>query len=264
MERRIAINDVTMACEVRGTGTPVALVHGFPLDRGLWRGVGRGLRGALVMAPDLRGCGASPLGTAPVSIVRYADDLALLLEALGLNSAVVCGLSMGGYVALDLVRRRPELVRGLVLMDTRAESDSEEGRRGRDELAETVRREGVAALVERLASRLLAPQTLTGVPRVVAELRRMILRQPLEGVIAALHSMRDRADSSSLLSHIAVPTLVMAGADDQLIPAATARALAEQIPGAQFTLVAGAGHLPPLEQSRATAEILSRFIERVT
>src|SRR5205807_6917809 len=144
---RVPASDVELSVEVRGEGVPVLFVHGFPFDRTVWRHQLATLSRVKRIAPDLRGVGASG---APASdgytLAHYADDLVAVLDALGIRAAVVCGLSMGGYVVFELLRRHPERVRAIVLADTKAEADSEEGKRGRDELAALAEQPGQDAV----------------------------------------------------------------------------------------------------------------------
>src|SRR5881398_1176066 len=162
---RVSVGDVELAVEVRGDGVPVLFVHGFPFDRTVWRHQLATLSRVKRIAPDLRGVGTSG---APASdgytLARYADDLVAVLDALGIRAAVVCGLSMGGYVIFELLRRHAERVRAIVLADTKAEPDAVKGRRGRDELAALAGREGPDAVIDRLLPRLLAPATLATQP----------------------------------------------------------------------------------------------------
>lgn len=261
MGQSVSIGDVRITFDQRGDGPAVLLVHGFPFDRSMWERQMASLTRLRRVAPDLRGFGASTLGSEPVTMARYADDLVGLLDAVEIRRAVICGLSMGGYVAFEVVRRHPERVRGLVLMDTRADADSTEGRKGRDAMAALVRRAGMGAVAESLIPKLLAPQTAKRRPAVVGRLRHMILRAPTAGVVAALRAMRDRSDATGWLQLIRAPTLVVAGAADQLTPPDVATGMAEQIRGARSVIVPGAGHVPPIERPQITSQVLRRFLD---
>jgi len=183
-----------------------------------------------------------------------------VLDALGIRAAVVCGLSMGGYVIFELLRRHAERVRAIVLADTKAEPDSVEGRRGRDELAALAGREGPDAVIDRLLPRLLAPATLATQPEVVAQVREMARRWTVPGLVGALHTLRDRPDSTATLRAVRVPTLIVVGEDDAVSPPAAAQAMAALIPGAQCHVIPAAGHLAPLEQPLATGRLLADFL----
>jgi pimeloyl-ACP methyl ester carboxylesterase len=196
------------------------------------------------------------------SIETYAGDLAALLDTLGIEDAVLCGLSMGGYVALEFVRRWRKRVRALVLMDTRAEADSADARRARDTAAATAREEGAAAVADALLPRMLSRGTHADSPETTEEVRRMMAATPVAGMVGALGAMRDRADSTELLPGLAgLPTLVIVGADDVLTPPTEAQAIAAAVPGARLSVIAGAGHLPPVERPAETTAALREFLE---
>lgn len=258
--QRITVRGVSLAVETRGSGPAVLFIHGYPLDRTIWQHQVAHLEGFRRIAPDLRGMGRSDAPDLGYSMATYADDLAGLLEVLDEESVVLCGLSMGGYVAFEFLRRHPDRVRGLILMDTKAEADTPEGRKARDAQLAMVREQGTGALAEQMLPKLLAP---AAPPAVVAQVDAMVRATPVAGVAGALGAMRDRADSGVLLPELGrIPVLVVSGAADALIPLAQAKALADAIPGAHLEVVAGAGHLPPLEQPEATTAALLRFLSR--
>ncbi len=258
--RHLALRDLAIALDVQGDGPPVLFIHGFPLDRTMWRPVTALLTGWRRIAPDLRGFGLSEV-PARFSMADYADDLAALLDAFHLPQAVVCGLSMGGYVAFELLRRHPRKVRALILANTRAEGDDQQARQRRDEMIGLVQREGPGALAHLLVPQLLAPANLSAMPQVVESLLATITSNPAPGLIGALEAMRDRADYRSLLKEIRVPTLVIGGREDRLVPPESTRRLAREVPGAQLTLIPDAGHLTPLEQPVATSRVIAEFLQ---
>jgi 3-oxoadipate enol-lactonase len=239
---------LALSYDEAGSGAALLLVHGWPHDRSLWHAQVNGLAThARCVAPDLRGFGATE-ARAPYSIDQYADDLAALLDALAIPDAVVCGLSMGGYVALAMWRRHRARVRGLVLTGTRAAADSGEQRETRERLVEFVRRSGVDALARQQVDRMLGATTLASRGALSAALRAMMAGTPQDGVIGGQRAMSARADATALLDSIDVPVLVVAGAEDVVIPSAEQRAMAEAIAGARFVEVASAGHLVPFER----------------
>lgn len=247
----------------RGAGEAVVFVHAFPCDHTVWSAQLDGLPQWHCLAPDLRGIGGSARGAEPASMAMYAEDLMRLLDRLGIERPVWCGLSLGGYVLFAVLRRWPGRVRALVLCDTRAAADSADARRGRDELIALARRAGPGAVVDRLLPRLLGTSTRRMAPALVQAVRATALGISLEGMVAALEAMRDRPDSTPLLATIAVPTLVMAGGEDEITPPAGLRSLAARIPGASFVEVAGAGHLAPLEQPGPVNAQLRDFLRRI-
>jgi 3-oxoadipate enol-lactonase len=262
--RQITVDGAELAVEVRGERGAILFVHGFPFDRTMWRHQLAGLSRWKRIAPDLRGVVESSPGTGEYSVGRYADDLVAVLDAVGVGQAVVCGLSMGGYVLFELLRRYPERVRAAVLCDTRPQADSAEARRNRDELAALAMEKGPDAVAERLLPGLLAPATLTDHPEVLTQCRDMARRCSVTGMVGALRAMRERPDSTALLGIIRMPTLVVVGAEDRPSPPPVAQAMAQAIPGARCAIIPGAGHVAPLEQPLATSRVLSDFLDAVS
>jgi 3-oxoadipate enol-lactonase len=259
--QRLTVHGVNLAVEVKGEGPAILFVHGYPLDRTIWRSQVEELDGYQRIAPDLRGMGASDAPDLGYSMSIYAADLAALLDALGVDDVILCGLSMGGYIAFEFLRQWRSRVRGLVLMDTKAEADTAEGRKARDAAAASAREGGAAAIAEAMLPKLLAPDTLVEQRDTVERVRAMITRTPVAGIVGALAAMRDRGSSESLLPGLAgLPTLVMAGESDTVTPPDQARAMAQAIPGARFALIRGAAHLPSVEQPGQVNERLREFL----
>jgi 3-oxoadipate enol-lactonase len=259
--RQIRVDGAELAVEVQGEGGAVLFVHGFPFDRTMWRHQLAGLSRWKRIAPDLRGVGESSPGSGDYSIGRYADDLVAVLDAVGVGQAVVCGLSMGGYVLFELLRRHPGRVRAAVLCDTRPQADSAAAQRNRDELTALAVEHGPDAVAERLLPGLLAPATLADQPEVMTQCRDMARRCSVTGMVGALRAMRERPDSTPLLATIRVPTLVVVGAEDRASPPPVAQAMAQAIPGARCAVIPGAGHVAPLEQPLATSRVLAEFLD---
>jgi pimeloyl-ACP methyl ester carboxylesterase len=259
---RVPVGDVELDVEVRGEGLPVLFVHGFPFDHTVWRHQIATLGRCKRIAPDLRGVGSSgtPSAADGYSMARYAADLVAVLDALGVREAALCGLSMGGYVIFELMRRYPERVKALVLVDTKPEADSAEAKRGRDALARLAEREGQNAVVEQLLPSLLSAGTRTTEPDVVAQVREMGRRWSVPGLVGALGALRERPDSTDTLGRIGVPTLVLVGGDDEVVSPSVARAMARRIPGAQCHVIPAAGHIAPLEQPLATSRLVADFL----
>ncbi|HEX9296949.1 MAG TPA: alpha/beta fold hydrolase [Polyangiaceae bacterium] len=243
-----------------GSGEPIVLLHAFPLDGNMWAEQKRELaRSARVLVPDLRGFGRSAAVPPALTVDDHADDVAELLDRLAIKRVTLAGLSMGGYIALAFARRHRNRLARLALADTRAAPDSPEGRAARDANIALVEGEGVAALVERLLPKLLSK----GAPEeIVTRVRQMAASQNAEGVKAALAAMRDRADSTTLVANLALPTAVIVGEADAISPPSEARAVAALVPGAELEIIPGAGHLSNLEAPAAFTAALRRLMGR--
>lgn len=260
--QRMTVNGVSLAVEVRGEGPAVLFIHGYPLDRSIWTHQMAALDGWCRIAPDLRGMGQSDAPDLGYSMETYAADLATLLDLLAVDDVVLVGLSMGGYVAFEFLRRWRNRVRGLVLMDTRAEADTAEGRKGRDAAAATAREDGAEAIAEAMLPKVLGATTLAGAPDLVERVRAMMAATPVAGIVGAAGAMRDRPDSTAMLPGLAgLPALVVVGDEDELTPPARARAMADAIPGANLVVIRSAGHLPTLERPVETTDALLAFLD---
>ena len=254
---RTRIGDRVLAYACYGRGTPLVLVHAFPLDSRMWRDNAQALvPRCQVLAPDMCGFGDSEPSKADHSIAAMADDIAALLDAVGIARAAVGGLSMGGYVSLAFAARHPARLERLILADTRAAADGEKALVSRADALTLVEREGVAALVERQLGALLSPSASEPIRQRVRELG----KQSPAGVSAGIRALRDRPDRTGELSAIACPTLVISGTEDSLSPPAEMAALAAAIPNARLVSIPGAGHLSNLEKPDAFNAAIADFM----
>jgi 3-oxoadipate enol-lactonase len=247
------------------TDLPILFIHGFPFDNLMWRHQVAALAQWQRIVLDLWGAGFAnvPAGTAGYSISDHATGLIQTLDDMDVDKAVVCGQSMGGYITFEMLRAFPERVAAAILCNTKAAADTPEGKRGRDAMAAQAERDGPQGIAAELVPKLLARATRESQPAVVREVTTMIERQPVHGMIATLRALRDRSDSTSLLAQIQVPVLVVAGDDDQITPAEGMQEMAGAIPGAQFVLIRGAGHLSPLEQPAAVNRAVESFLTQL-
>lgn len=258
--RRMTVNGVALAVDERGDGPAVLFIHGYPLDHTIWSPQLEALEGWRRIAPDLRGMGRSDAPDLGYSMATYASDLAVLLDALGVEHVILCGHSMGGYVAFEFLRRWRQRVSGLVLISTRAGPDRPDGKRARDAAAAQAREGGAKVIADAMLPKMLAP----GAPEALtARVRALMAATPVAGIVGALGAMRDRPDSTRRLAGLAgLPALVIAGAGDQLLPASEMSAMAAAIPGARLVVAPGAGHLPTLEAPSVVTDALRGFLPR--
>ena len=251
-------------------GATLLLFHAYPLNRGQWRAQAEALAETLalrVVTLDLAGCGESSPDAndaQAISMERMADDAALVLDALDAGKlgrpAIIGGLSLGGYVALAAMRRYPERVAGLILADTRASADSEEGKAGREATAQFVLQNGPGALFDRDAAKLHSNRVITRHPEIVAGARALAEANTAAGLAAAARGMGMRADSTPSLPAIACPTLVLVGDQDAITPVSDARILFERIPHTELEIIEDAGHLANLERPDLVTERMARYL----
>jgi 3-oxoadipate enol-lactonase len=286
--KSLAVNGTEIWYVDRGAGVPLLLVHGFPLDHTLWAGQIDSLAGRTgeflvgeaywaapgqtevsappvrVIAPDLRGFGRSKSQQAKLTMEQFADDLAGLLDGLGVGEPVVlCGLSMGGYVALQFWRKYAARLRGLILCDTRAAADAPAVAAARLTMADQVLREGPGPLVAGMMPRLFSDATRKQQPQTIELLRSTMMATDPRTIAAAARGMAERPDMTAALSQIRCPTLVMVGRDDITSPPAEMHGIAQAIPGAKFIEIADAGHLAPLENPSAVNAAIAAFLATV-
>ena len=259
---RQAINGFAMAYTDSGKGLPLLLIHGYPLNRHMWEPQVKELGDLLrAVAPDLRGHGESESVSGPYSMDLFVDDLAAFLDALGIQQKIVlCGLSMGGYIALAFQRKYAARLQALILTATRAAGDSPQAQAGRDQAAETAREKGVEAIVETLLPKLLAPETPQNDPELVRRVRSIISSTSLDGVLGDLAALKNRPDSRPFLKDIQVPTLILHGTEDQIIPSQEAKEMQAAIPDARLQLLPQAGHMLNLEQPALFNAAVRSFI----
>lgn len=258
---KATINGIEIDYRDEGAGVPVIFVHAFPLNQRMWDEQFSGLRDRVRMISlDLRGFGNSDAPDGPYSIDEMAADVRGLMTALEIERAVLVGLSMGGYIVLAFFRNHPEVVRGLVLADTRAGADTEEARERRLRSAMKAEREGSRAIGEDMIPLLLGRTTLETRPSVVEKVRAMIEGNSPQGIAGAQRAMAGRRDSINMLSVIDVPTLIVVGSEDALTPVAEAEGLYGGIRGARLRTIDSAGHLSNLEQPEDFNAALIDFI----
>jgi pimeloyl-ACP methyl ester carboxylesterase len=251
-----------LAYEVIGNGIPLLFIHGFPLSRRIWKPQLEGLSDiASVISVDLRGHGESFPFDGPYSMDLLADDCNHLLKDLNIKRPIlVCGLSMGGYATFALFRKYPQLFKGMILTSTRSGPDSPEGKLNRDMMIKNVYKNGVAFIAEGMLPKLVYPIIMTTKPTLVNNIRNIMLETSVKGVVGVLQGMRDRPDSTPILSEIKCPTLIIHGADDQLIPVREAELMNQQIAHSNLVVLPESGHLPNMEQPEKYNLVIRDFI----
>lgn len=260
----ISINDIQLAYNDEGSGPPVILLHGYPFNSSMWNEQVAALKDNYrVVTLDLRGHGNSDSVPGPATMNAMAQDVASLMDALDIPQAGIGGLSMGGYVVLAFYRLFPHRARSLILADTRAQADSDEGKQNRAKQVEKVLAEGMAGIVDSMLPKLLAPDTVSKRPEVVKRIRDMMLQTKPEGAAAALRGMATREDQTELLSQITSPALIVVGREDAITPLQDSEKMHQEIGGSRLEIIENAGHVSNLERPEQFNHALLSFLREV-
>lgn len=258
----VTLGDITIGYDDKGSGPPLVLIHGHPFDRSMWTPQVEAFaaRGWRVIAPDLRGYGQSTVVPGTTTLSDFARDIAALLDHLGVDGFVLSGLSMGGQIAMECYRLFGGRIQGLVLADTFAAAETDEGKAWRNALADRLLREGMAPYADEVLPKMMAPHNVAAQPAVAAHVLRMMRGAPAAGAAAALRGRAERPDYVPMLPKVAVPALVVVGSDDEYTPVADAQVLRDGIPGSTLVVIEGAGHLPNLERPAEFNEAMTHFL----
>jgi 3-oxoadipate enol-lactonase len=243
----------------------ILFLHAFPLQAAMWDATLAALTdGWRAVAPDLRGFGESPLPSESTHrMSELAGDAVDLLDHLQIAETVLIGCSMGGYIAFELMRMAPRYFTALGLISTRPGADTEEGRANRQKMIAQADRDGVDAIADEMIAKLLGRTTHNERPDLVKRVRNLIIGNTSGGIKNAIGAMMDRSDSTALLEHITIPTLIVHGLEDTLIPPSEADKMHRAIPNAEYEPMPFTGHLPNLEQSSAFDARLAQFLNKL-
>jgi 3-oxoadipate enol-lactonase len=257
----LTANGIDLAYEDVGAGHALVLLHGYPFNRSMWSSQVAALKHThRVITPDLRGHGESGLGEGAATMPQMARDIAGLLEILDVPRVTLVGLSMGGYVALAFSRLFQLRVRALVLVDTRAQADTQEGRANRAAQAEKALQQGMESIADSMLPKILTSETIKKRPDVVKQVRQMIVRTAPKGAAAALEGMAQREDQRPNLSRIIAPTLIIVGREDSLTPVEDSELMHREIGGSRLEIIEGAAHLSNMEQPELFNRVLATFL----
>lgn len=258
------VREVAIAYEEVGQGTPLVLVHGHPFDRSMWREQVRAFGARYrVITFDLRGYGETTVVPGKTLLEDFARDIAGLLEYLGIREVILGGLSMGGQIVLEFYQLFPKRVRALILADTFAQLDTDQGRRARYELAERLVKEGMLAYADEVLPKMISPRTIAAQPEVAAHVLSMMRGTSPEGAAAALRGRAERRDYTPLLLEIIAPTLIVVGSEDAFTPVSDAKFMHERIRNSSLSVIEGAGHMPNLERPAEFNRAVEEFLKTV-
>jgi pimeloyl-ACP methyl ester carboxylesterase len=259
---RVRSGDTEIVYEVLGDGPPFVLLHPFPAHHGFWHPAIQALVPRYrVVFPDLRAHGDSEAGEGPATMEKHAADVARVCDDAGVGRAIFAGVSIGGYILFEFVRRYPERIAGLVLSCTRPQADTEEGRGGRLKTAEDVLERGTEWFVDLMIPKLLGKTLRESRPDRVREMREMMLKMSPQDIAQVQQGMAERPDSIPTLKTIAVPTLLLMGEEDPLAPPADGELMRHHIRNSRLMVIPRAGHYAVWEAPTEAGRILRQFVD---
>ncbi len=263
---KIKVNGQAMNYVERGApgGFPVTFIHGFPFNLEMWEPQMRALPNQYrAIAYDVRGHGRSDVGDGQYSLEFFVDDLIGLLDHLVVERTVLCGLSLGGYIALRAIERNPERFSGLVLCDTKSASDTDEGRIKRAATLKSVKANGVGQFADAFVSTVFAESTFVAHPEIVESIKAIIRSTSPIGIGGTILALASRTDTTPVLPRITVPTLILCGERDTLTPPKDSEFMHRQIAGSVFHVIPSAAHLSNLENPAVFNEKLISFLKSI-
>jgi len=262
---KISIDDITISYFEYGSiqGLPVVFIHGFPFNHNMWKPQLLELpKGIHAIAYDVRGHGSSSVGDGQYTLELFVDDLIALLDHLGIEKAILCGLSMGGYIAQRTAERHPNRIEGLVLCDTKSGTDTDEEKIKRTDSIKTVKSAGVSAFTENFVKAVLWPGTLERRPEVVEFIKELIRTNSALGICGTLLALASRTDTTDRLSSIKVPACIIVGEYDLRTPPLHAQEMHKAITGSELHILSNSGHISNLENSKDFNEIIAAFLKK--
>jgi 3-oxoadipate enol-lactonase len=262
----ITINNLTVSYSDHGPDdAPVIIfIHGFPLNKSMWDTQVEALKeNYRVIAYDIRGHGNSDPGIDEFFIELFVIDLLRLMEKLKIEKSILCGLSLGGYIALNAVLKHPDRFDGLILNDTQCIADTPEIKENRCNAIISIKEKGVEQYADEIIKKLFAQETFTKNKNVIDAVREMIISTPKQSLCNTLHALAERKETCDQLPEINIPVLIMVGQEDKITPIAAAQQMHEKILNSKLEIIQQAGHLSNLENLTAFNTHLVNFLELV-
>jgi len=263
---KLVINDLSVSYNDEGkTGDPVLIfIHGFPFNKSMWNKQTEALKeNYRVIAYDVRGHGNSDAGTEDFSIDLFAEDLLNLMDALKIDKAMLCGLSMGGYIALNAVENYPDRFDALILSDTTCTADTPEAKEKRMKTIESIRKDGVEKFADESVKNLFAPESFSTKKLEIAAVKEMIVNTTEESLFKTLRAFYERKETCSKLPDIYVPVLIMVGNEDKITPLTAAQFMNEKIKDSLLSIIEHAGHLSNIENPSEFNNQLEEFVSTI-
>jgi len=256
------VNNFTISYNDVGEGKiPVIFLHGFPFDKSMWKGQLDSLNSSYrLIACDIRGFGKSTDEETPLSIDLFSEDLIAFLDKLNIKKAIVCGLSMGGFIALNAIKKFPERFEALILCDTQCIADTTEVKENRYKAIDQINRDGVSIFNEKFIKSVFHPNSLTNKTELVENLSTVVFTNSKEIIIAGITALAGRPETCSSLSAIGIPTLIICGREDSVTPLVQSEFMHEHIEGSNLKIIDNAGHVSNLEQPDEFNKYLRNFL----
>jgi len=265
-EKRIPVNGVEISYLETGVADalPVIFIHGFPFNKLMWSSqlnvLGKNYR---CIAYDVRGHGQSQAGDTDFSIDLFADDLLAFLDVLKIKKAVVCGLSMGGYIALNAIQKQPEKFAALLLVDTQCGADTPEGKEKRMKTISFIKKNGLEVYAEESLKNLFAPASFQARKQEVTFIHQAILSTPAGVICQTLQALADRKESCDYLPKVKIPVCVIVGSEDKITPPPVAQKIADGIAGSKLRVIENAGHLTNMEAPDEFNKVVLEFLNHI-
>jgi len=263
---KITVKNQTISYNDEGPNAApvIILIHGFPFDKSMWSDQMEVLtENFRVIAYDVRGFGNSEAGTYDFTVELFVSDLLGLMDALKIEKAMLCGLSMGGYIALNAIENYPKRFNGLILCDTNCVADTPEAVEKRMMSIENIDKYGIELFANESIKNLFSPISFVTNQEKIAVVKEMILKTPVKTLSATLLALTKRKETCNKLAEIKVPVLIIVGEDDKITPPAAARQMHKNIKGSILNIIENAGHLSNIENSYEFNICLEKFLKTV-
>ena len=263
---RITLNRLTVSYNDYGPeNAPVIIfIHGFPFNKSMWDGQMNLLKDNYrVIAYDIRGHGNSDPGSDDFSVELFVNDFLRFIKKLGIKKSILCGLSLGGYIALNAVLKNPDRFDGLILNDTQCIADTPEIKENRCTAIIRIMKNGVEHYADEIIKNLFASETFTKKNNIIAAVKEMIINTPKQSLCNTLHALAERKDTCDELQEISLPVLIMVGKEDKITPIAAAQEMHEKIRGSILKIIHHAGHIINLENPIAFGNRLVKFLHLI-
>lgn len=261
----ITINDqiISYIDEGQSNSTAIIFIHGFPLNKMMWsEQIGEFKKNHRVIAYDVRGHGNTPVGDEHFSIELFVNDLLSLMDALKINKAILCGFSMGGYIALNAIENYPNRFSTLILCDTNCTEDKPEAKEKRMKAIESIKEKGLEQYAQESLKKLFSPLSLSKQIDKVSIVKEMIMKTSKQSIFKTLHALAERAETCTKLHEIKIPVLILVGKEDEITPPDVALSMHEKIKGSTIHIIDGAGHLSNMENPNQFNEQLEKFLNK--